>query len=102
MARVKARDRIAHRKIEELFRVLERSADFGYPLRDPWTGYQAVHVAQDRYRVIWREFPPESDYTGGDGDEVVPVVVVRVGPKTDAQHRSIYDEPPPADLGDRS
>jgi len=50
----------------------------------------AVHVGSDRYRVIWEMLDPTDDYTGA-ADEVIPVVILRIGPKTDAQGRTIYE-----------
>jgi len=54
----------------------------------------AVHCGQDRYRVIWEVLDPIEDYTGA-ADEVIPVVVLRIGPKTDAQNRTIYERDRP-------
>ena len=50
----------------------------------------AVHAARDRYRVIWEVLDPEKDYEG-IADQVVPIVILRVGPKTDATGRTIYE-----------
>jgi hypothetical protein len=47
-------------------------------------------VARDRCRVIWEIFDPEEDYEGL-ADEVVLVVILRVGPKTDSRGRTIYE-----------
>jgi hypothetical protein len=70
----------------------------GYPLEGEWEGCYAVHTGRDRYRVIWEILPAIEDYTGEPGDEVVPIVILRVGPKTDTQGRTIYGEPRPAAL----
>jgi hypothetical protein len=54
----------------------------------------AVHCGQDRYRVIWEVLDPEEDYTG-IADEVVPIVILRVGPKTDSKGVSVYNQERP-------
>jgi len=48
--------------------------------------------------VIWEILPPIEDYEGDPGDEVVPVVILRVGPKTDVQGHTIYESPRPMTL----
>jgi len=95
MARLKRRAPKLHKQVEHLFRALEKTPDLGYPLEGEWEGCFAVHVGDDRYRVIWEIQPPIDDYTGRAGDQVTPVVVLRVGPKTDGQHRTIYEQPRP-------
>lgn len=90
MNRLRRRDRKAWQEIERLLDVIERTPDLGYELRDEWEGCMAVHAARDRYRVIWEVLDPEEDYEGTT-DEVVPIVVLRVGPKTDATGRTIYE-----------
>ena len=81
-----------------MFDQLEKTPDLGYPLRDEWEGCYAVHAGQDRYRVIWELLPPEEDYEGDPGDQVVPVVVLRVGPKMASDGRTIYESPRPEPL----
>jgi hypothetical protein len=54
-----------------------------------------VHAGADKYRVIWEIMPPIEDYERAPGDQVVPIAILRVGPKTDAQGRTIYEEPRP-------
>jgi mRNA-degrading endonuclease RelE of RelBE toxin-antitoxin system len=80
----------AWREIQKLFDTLETTPDLGYELGGAWAGCMAVHVGKDRYRVIWELFPPEDDYSGL-ADQVVPVVILRVGPKTDRRGRTIYE-----------
>jgi hypothetical protein len=87
---LKSRDPKTHREVEQLLDVIERTPDFGYELRDEWDGCWAVHCGRDRYRVIWEHLEPMEDYDG-IADQVVPVVVLRVGPKA-ARGRTIYDE----------
>jgi mRNA-degrading endonuclease RelE of RelBE toxin-antitoxin system len=87
---LKRQDPKAHREVDQMFDKLELKPDLGYELRDEWEGCRAIHVGRDRYRVIWEVLDPEPDYTGV-ADEVVPVVILRVGPKTDAAGRTIYD-----------
>ena len=48
----------------------------------------------DRYRVIWEIADPNEDYENL-ADQVVPVVILRVGPKTDSQGHTIYVSPRP-------
>lgn len=75
-----------------MIRVLGDGPDIGgHPLTGEWEGCNTVHVARDRYRVIWTELDPEAGYEGDDEIEIVPIVVLRVGPKTDARHRTIYE-----------
>jgi hypothetical protein len=79
-----------------LFDQLEKSPDLGYPLSGEWQGCYAVNIGQDRYRVIWEVMEPMEDYESDPGDEVIPVVILRVGPKTDARTgRTIYESPRP-------
>jgi hypothetical protein len=98
LAVLKRRASKVYKEARKLFRVLEKTPDLGYPLEDEWEGCFAVHVGSDRYRVIWEILPPVDDYAGASGDQVIPVVVLRVGPKTDEYKRTIYEQPrPPAD-----
>lgn len=69
---------------------METSPEIGKELRDEWEGCFAVHIAKDRYRVIWELLPPEPD-DYGPVNEVVPVYVLAVGPKTDSRGRTIYE-----------
>jgi hypothetical protein len=50
--------------------------------------------APTRYRVIWEILPPIEDYEDVT-DEVIPVVILRVGPKTDVHGHTIYEDPRP-------
>jgi hypothetical protein len=95
MDQLQRRDRKAHREVEQLFDVLERAPDCGYELRPPWDGCLAAHVGRDRYRVIWELLDPQIDYAGAT-DEVVVVAILRVGPKTDASGRTIYERERPS------
>lgn len=79
-----------------LFDQLEKSPDLGYALDGEWEGCYAVHIGRDRFRVIWELMPPIEDYDSGD--ELIPVVILRVGPKTDPWGRAIYDAPRPSSL----
>jgi hypothetical protein len=95
MALVKQQDRKAYSEIQKFFRdELETSSDVGYSLRGEWSGYRAVHIYKDRYRIIWRDLPEIEDYTGAEGDVVVPVEVVRVGLKNPVGGSTIYEKPP--------
>lgn len=80
-----------HEINDRLFPQIELTPDLGYELRGEWEGCQAVHCGRDRYRVIWEVLEPEEDYTGM-ADMVVPVAVIRVGPKTDSRGRTIYED----------
>lgn len=94
MERIKRRDRRAYGEIQKFFRDdLASRTDLGYPLRGELAGHRAVHVCNDRYRIIWRELPEIEDYTGAEDDRVVPVEVVRVGPKTPIGGGTIYEQP---------
>jgi hypothetical protein len=70
--------------------------DFGYELRDPWPpGCFAVHCGDDKYRLIWKVYPEEDDYSRPEGSKVIPIVVLRLGPKTSySEGTLLYDEPP--------
>ena len=94
MGRIRRRDRKAHGEIQKFFRELEKSEALGYPLHGEWEGCRAAHVVDDRYRVIWREGPEIEDYSGAEDDTVVPVQVLRVGPKAPTRGTTIYEEPP--------
>lgn len=95
MQGIKRRDPKAYKAIDELFDQIELTPDLGYELRGEWEGCYAVHCARDRYRVIWEILEPVVDYSG-ETDFVVPVAILRVGPKTDSRGRTIYDEGRPA------
>jgi hypothetical protein len=95
MARLKQQDRRAYGEIQKFFKEqLETSDDLGYSLHGEWEGYRAVHVYNDRYRVIWRELPEIEDYTGAEDDIVVSVEVVRVGLKKPLRGGTVYERPP--------
>jgi hypothetical protein len=93
MDRIKRRDRKAYSEIGKFFRELEKTEGLGYPLRGELAGYRAAHVYSDRYRVIWRELPEIENYAGAEDDKVVPVEVLRVGPKKTAGEGTIYEQP---------
>ena len=59
-----------------------------------WEGCRRAHVCDDRFRVIWRDLPEIDDYEGSEGDTVVPVKVLRVGPKVQVGG-TIYEQPLP-------
>ncbi len=42
--------------------------------------------------------PSIEDYEGDPGDELVQVVILRVGPKTDEHGHTIYESPRPSAL----
>jgi mRNA-degrading endonuclease RelE of RelBE toxin-antitoxin system len=88
----------AYRAIDTyIYEVVEkRPLAAGTPLRDEWTGCRSGHAGRDRYRVIWEVLDPEDDYEGQEGDQVVPVVILRVGPKIDALGHSIYEQDRPS------
>jgi hypothetical protein len=95
MAHIKQQDLKAYGEIQKFFRDrLETTSDLGYPLRGEWSGYRAVHIYRDQYRVIWRDLPEIEDYAGAEDDTVVPVEVVRVGLKNPVGGSTIYDRPP--------
>ena len=95
MASLKQQDRRAYGEIQKFFRErLETNADLGHPLRGEWSGYRAIHVYNDRYRVIWRDLPEIEDYSGDEDDTVIPVEVVRVGLKSPIGGSTIYERPP--------
>lgn len=95
MDRIKRQDRKAHGEIQKFFRELERISGLGVEMRGEWEGCRRAHVCDDRYRVIWRDLPETEDYAGGPGDTVVPVVVLRVGPKVLPSGETIYQQPRP-------
>jgi hypothetical protein len=82
-------------EIERLWDALERAPDLGYPLRGEWEGCYCVHLGHDRFRVIWEILDPEPDYDGPEGAEVIPVVVLRIGPKTQRGGETIYEQTRP-------
>lgn len=70
-----------------------------HELRDEWEGCWTTHVARDRYRVIWIELEPEAGYDDdGTETEDIPIVILRVGPKTDARGQTIYETKDRPDL----
>jgi len=92
LARIKSRDRKRYGEIQRFLRELEGHADLGIPLRGEWEGCRRAHVCDDRYRVIWRELPEVEDYEGASGDTVIPVQVLRIGPKV-MLAGTIYEQP---------
>ena len=95
MAGLKQQDRKAYGEIQKFFKEqLATHDDLGYPLRGEWESSRAIHVYNDRYRVIWREMPEIEDYTGAEDDTVVPVEVLRVGLKKPLSGGSVYERPP--------
>jgi hypothetical protein len=95
MALIKRQDRKAYGVIQNFFRDdLAKSGDLGYPLHAEWSGYRAVHIYSDRYRIVWRDLAEIEDYAGAEGDMVVPIEVVRVGLKNPDGGSTIYDQPP--------
>jgi hypothetical protein len=95
MARLKQQDRKAYGEIQKFFKEqLETSGGLGHPLHGEWEGYRAIHVYNDRYRVIWRELSEIEDYAGAEDDTVVPVEVVRVGLKKPLSGGTVYERPP--------
>jgi hypothetical protein len=101
MGRLKQRDRKVYGEIQKFFRRLEADAGLGYDLRGEWEGWRAIHLCSDRYRVIWQDRPEIDDFEGADGDTVVPVVVIRVGPKNQPAGGTVYDAPPSEASPDR-
>lgn len=87
---LKRRDLQTYREVNRLLDLIETEPSLGYELQGPWAGCMAVHCGRDRYRVIWIVLDPEEDYTGTT-DWVVPITVVRVGPKTDSRGATIYE-----------
>jgi hypothetical protein len=75
---------------------LGKRADLGVPLHGQLEGCRRVHVCDDRYRVIWRDLPDIEDYEGGADDMVVPVQILRVGPKVLLSGGTIYEQPDPS------
>lgn len=94
MARIKSRDRKRYGEIQKFLKELERSANLGVPIHGEWEGCRRAHVCDDNYRVIWRELPEIEDFEGTDDDVVVPVQVLRVGPKM-MLAGTIYEQPRP-------
>lgn len=81
MDRIKSQNRKIYGQIQNFLRELENRSDLGVPLHGEWEGCRRAHICDDRYRVIWRDLPEIEDYEGAKGDVVVPVQVLRVGPK---------------------
>jgi hypothetical protein len=97
MADIQRRDRKAYGEIQKFFRdQLERTGDLGVKMRGEWEGCRRAHVYGDRYRIIWRELPETEDYAGGPDDKIIPVQVLRAGPKTLPSGETIYQQPNPA------
>jgi hypothetical protein len=95
MAGLKRQDRKLYGEIQKFFvEELATRDDLGYPLHGEWEGYQAIHVYNDRYRVIWHEMPEIEDYVGAEDDTVVVAEVVRVGLKRPPSGGSVYERPP--------
>jgi hypothetical protein len=95
MARLKQQDRKAYGEIQKFFKEQLATSDvLGYPLHGEWEGSRAVHVYNDRYRVIWRERPEVEDFAGCEDDTVIPVEVVRVGLKKPLSGVTVYERPP--------
>lgn len=96
MARIKRQNRKIHGQIQRFFKErLENSSDVGDPLHGDWEGCQRAHICDDKYRVIWRDLPETADDTGAEGDTVVHVEVLRVGPKVQITGGTIYEQPRP-------
>jgi len=91
LKQLKRRDISTYNQVNKLLDTIEQTPDLGYPLRDEWEGCLAVHCGRDRYRVIWEILAPEEDYSGAT-DKVIPVAILRIGPKNDSHGRTIYDE----------
>jgi mRNA-degrading endonuclease RelE of RelBE toxin-antitoxin system len=56
------RDPKTHRQIQGkggLFDQLEANPEIGYLLQGEWAGCRAIHIGNDRYRVIWELLPAE-------------------------------------------
>jgi hypothetical protein len=95
MDRVKRVDRKAYGEIQKFFRDLEKTGDLGTRMHAEWEGCSRAHVCNDLYRVIWQDLPEVEDYAGAAGDTVVPVVILRVGPKMLPTGETIYHQPRP-------
>jgi hypothetical protein len=69
------------------------SPDFGHALRagTEWEGCYAAHVGRDRYRVIWELLDPEPD-PDQIAEQLISVLIIRVGPKTDSSGHTIYEQ----------
>ena len=94
MARLKQQDRKAYGEIQKFFKEqLATNEGLGYPLHGEWEGSRAIHVHNDRCRIIWREMPEIEDYAGAEDDTVVPVEVLRVGLKKPLSVGSVYERP---------
>jgi hypothetical protein len=97
MADLKAKQRRIYAQVQQFFKDLEKSGELGYALRDEFEGFRAAHICNDRYRVVWRDQPEIEDYTGREGDTVIPVEVVLVGPKNTSSG-TIYERGNPAEM----
>jgi hypothetical protein len=95
MKRLKARDRKLFGEIQKFFELLENRADLGVPMHGEWEGCRRAHACDDKYRVIWRDLPEIADYSGEADETVVPVEVLRVGPKVALSGGTIYEQPNP-------
>jgi hypothetical protein len=96
--RIKSQNRKIYGQIQNFLRELQNRSDLGVPLRGEWEGCRRAHVCDDRYRVIWRDLPEIDDYEGAEGDVVIPVQVLRVGPKVQLSGDTIYEQPSPPEL----
>ena len=99
MDRIKSQNRRIYGQIQDFLRdELAKRSDLGVPMRGQWEGCRRAHVCDDRYRVIWRDLPEIEDYEGTEGDLVVPVQILRVGPKAQLTGGTIYEQPSPPEL----
>ena len=95
MDRIKSQDRKRYGEIQKfLSEQLAKRADVGVPLHGEWEGCRRAHVCDDLFRVIWRDLPEIEDYEGKPDNTVVPVQVLRVGPKVQLEG-TIYEQPNP-------
>ena len=74
--------------------MLERLPELGYPLRGEWAGAVRCTAAMID-TASWRILEPIEDYEG-QTDLVVPVAILRIGPKTDRRGRTIYERAAPS------
>jgi hypothetical protein len=97
MERIKRKDRKAYGEIQKFFmEQLVKTGDLGIEMRGEWQGCRRAHICADRYRIVWRDLPEIEDYEGGPDDKIVPVEVLRVGPKVLPSGETIYQQPNPA------
>jgi hypothetical protein len=95
---LQAQNRPMRREAEDLIRGLIAKPRQGKPLRDEWIGCRGLHFGSDKYRLIWEILPAIDDYEGQQDDKVIPIIILRVGPKIDAQGNTIYESPRPSAL----